>query len=208
MYKNLMNDGNQKTNGSDATASATPKTSQVNDALKAPKNAKGLTMGKLFNTMELMVTTMDEELGIRDKRLDRLDEDVVDHEGRIAALEKGGRTASSEDSFKEFDKKWRAMLDEFTNSAMQKAVDSMVSSKPEKADEPKVTVSSSSVAAGYTGPGRAYKYWDYKTRTYGMTSRVFAAKQIDPGYDPVYVWYDKGQIDHILNEDEIRKYVP
>ncbi|MBR2725361.1 hypothetical protein IKF28_02340 [Candidatus Saccharibacteria bacterium] len=59
------------------------------------------------------------------------------------------------------------------------------------------------------GPGYAYKFWDAKTRTYGISKDIWAAKQISNGaYDPIWVWYKNGQIDHILSDDEIRRYTP
>ena len=59
------------------------------------------------------------------------------------------------------------------------------------------------------GPGRAYKYWDYKTKTYGLKSDLWAAKQAGNGeYTPIWVWYVDGNIDHILDKEEIKKYTP
>ena len=59
------------------------------------------------------------------------------------------------------------------------------------------------------GPGQAYKYWDGKTRTYGVTANIWAAKQISKGdYDIIWVWYRNDQIDHILSDEEIKRYAP
>ncbi len=59
------------------------------------------------------------------------------------------------------------------------------------------------------GPGYAYRYWDAKTRTYGITKDIFAAKQISKGaYDPIWVWFKDGKIDHILSIEELRKCAP
>ena len=66
------------------------------------------------------------------------------------------------------------------------------------------------VASGVkNGPGYAYRYWDATTRTYGLTRDIWAAKQISNGlYDPVWVLYREGEIDHLLDKDEIKKYAP
>lgn len=59
------------------------------------------------------------------------------------------------------------------------------------------------------GAGYAYKYWDYKSRTWCLSVNIWAAKQASNGvYTPVWVWYKNGVIDHILSEEELRKYAP
>lgn len=59
------------------------------------------------------------------------------------------------------------------------------------------------------GPGYAYKYWVAESNTYGITRDIFAAKQASNGaYDPIWVWYKDGKIDHALSIDELRKYAP
>ncbi len=58
-----------------------------------------------------------------------------------------------------------------------------------------------------SGPGYAFRYWDYKNKSYGLTSDIWKAKQ-KGSYAPIWVWYDDGQIDHILSNDELDEYVP
>ena len=60
------------------------------------------------------------------------------------------------------------------------------------------------------GPGHAYKYYQAKTKTYGLThdalkARLLAEKS-NMAYDIVWAWYTDGVIDHILSQDEIQKY--
>lgn len=64
------------------------------------------------------------------------------------------------------------------------------------------------VIYGFTGPSLAYKYWDWKNRTHGITPEVWKARQIDMKYEGVYVWYVDGQIDHVLDNDELVRYIP
>ncbi len=85
--------------------------------------------------------------------------------------------------------------------------------KSEPAPEPAKTENTEakpiSGACYRNGAGYAFKFWQAATRTWGLTSDVWAAKQISNGvYDPIWVWYEDGQIDHILSDDEIKKFVP
>ena len=85
--------------------------------------------------------------------------------------------------------------------------------KSEPAPEPAKTENTEakpiSGACYRNGAGYAFKFWQAATRTWGLTSDVWAAKQISNGvYDPIWVWYENGQIDHILSDDEIKKFVP
>ena len=62
---------------------------------------------------------------------------------------------------------------------------------------------------GFNGPGYGYKYLQPLTGTYGLTSDIWKAKQTSNGvYDPIWVWYSNGTIDHIMTDEELRKYVP
>ena len=64
-------------------------------------------------------------------------------------------------------------------------------------------------AANGDGPGYAYKYWDASRRLWLPTTDIWAAKQAGNGvYEPMWVWYKKGQIHHVMDKEEIRKYVP
>lgn len=59
------------------------------------------------------------------------------------------------------------------------------------------------------GPGYAYKYWDHKTRTWGLKADLWAAKQASNGmYTIVWVWYDNDVIHHFLSDEEIKQYTP
>ena len=81
--------------------------------------------------------------------------------------------------------------------------------KPEPEAEPKIEIRPVGGACCKNGAGYAFKFWQAATRTWGLTSDVWAAKQISNGvYDPIWVWYENGQIDHILSDDEIKKFVP
>lgn len=57
-------------------------------------------------------------------------------------------------------------------------------------------------------PKLIFKYWDFRTRSYGLTADIWAAKQIDDDYDPIWAWYVDDAIDHLMDADEIRKYCP
>ena len=59
------------------------------------------------------------------------------------------------------------------------------------------------------GPGMAYKYWNYKTRTWSITTNIWAAKQLGIDlWEPIWVWYEDGGIDHLLTEEESKLYLP
>lgn len=68
---------------------------------------------------------------------------------------------------------------------------------------------SSGATGAMNGPARAYSYWDYEAQMFGLTTDIWAAKQISNGfYDPVWVWLVDGSIDHVLTAAEIEKYLP
>lgn len=58
------------------------------------------------------------------------------------------------------------------------------------------------------GPGKIYKYWNHATNTWIFVPDKAAAKQLSNIYQKVYVWYKDGEPDHIMNEEEIAKYLP
>ena len=59
------------------------------------------------------------------------------------------------------------------------------------------------------GVGKAYKYWDAETRTWGITSDYWAARQIGGDiWSVIWVWYSDGQIDHLLSVEEMKRYLP
>lgn len=81
--------------------------------------------------------------------------------------------------------------------------------KPEPETEPKIEIRPVGGACCKNGAGYAFKFWQAATRTWGLTSDIWAAKQLSNGvYDPIWVYYVDGNIDHILSGDEIRKFVP
>ncbi len=70
-------------------------------------------------------------------------------------------------------------------------------------------VSEPSGSDGVNGVGKAYRYWNSGTRTWKLSSDIWAAKQVSNGvYDIIWVMYKNGSIDHILSEEEIRAYAP
>ena len=70
-------------------------------------------------------------------------------------------------------------------------------------------VSEPSGTDGVNGVGKAYRYWNAITRTWKLSSDIWAAKQASNGvYDIIWVMYKNGSIDHILSEEEIRAYTP
>ena len=59
------------------------------------------------------------------------------------------------------------------------------------------------------GPGMAYKYWNYKTRTWSITTNIWVAKQLGIDlWEPIWCWYESGNIDHLLTEEETKLYLP
>lgn len=61
----------------------------------------------------------------------------------------------------------------------------------------------------FNGPGMIFKYWNYKTKSYDFKKDIWAAKKAGNGvYEPIWVWFIDGKVDHILNSDEVIKYCP
>ncbi len=59
------------------------------------------------------------------------------------------------------------------------------------------------------GPGMAYKYWNYKTRTWSITTNIWVAKQLGIDlWEPIWCWYENGDIDHLLTDEESKLYLP
>ena len=80
---------------------------------------------------------------------------------------------------------------------------------PDPAPASATTVSAAFAAGNWTGPGYAFKYWDAEKRFWFIKSDIWAAKQAGNGiYEPVWVWYEKGQIRRLLDKDEIERYAP
>ena len=63
-----------------------------------------------------------------------------------------------------------------------------------KADKPRV--------------GKAYKWWDYDTATWNITADVWSANQLSDKWEVVYVWYRNGDIERLLNKEEMEKHCP
>lgn len=183
MYKNLINESNSKSADSAKTAATTPKAAPRTTPKTPSKVGPGgryVSVERHVKDLKTFAEVLDSELSERDQRLDGL-------EGRVSVLE-GKFNASS-------------------------APAPAPEPEPEPVPEPKksdddVTFDTKQSPAGFTGPGRAYRFWDFETRTYGLTSKAYAAKQIDKDYAIVYVWYQDGCINHLLTKEEIKKYIP
>ena len=85
--------------------------------------------------------------------------------------------------------------------------------KAEPAPEPQPEIHEEAVKHTSTschpdGPGKAYKYWHYKTRTWNFAADYWAATQNSDIWKVVWVWYKDGVIDHILTNEEIKEFLP
>ena len=121
-----------------------------------------------------------------------------DHETRLKKLEEACKKSAAEASPKEETQKTEPKA-----PASGQAQESKVASSKE---EPKTD---GGCCGSYRGPGRGYKYWDYESRSCRICSDIWAAKQASGGcYDPIWVWYEAGEIHHVLSNDEIRRYIP
>ena len=59
------------------------------------------------------------------------------------------------------------------------------------------------------GPGKAYKYWNYRERFWMLTEDFWVARQLGGDlWDIVWVWYQDGAIHHVMTEKEIQRYLP
>lgn len=56
--------------------------------------------------------------------------------------------------------------------------------------------------------GKAYKWWDYETGTWNLTTDVWSANQLSDKWEVVYVWYEGGGVERLLNKEELKKYCP
>lgn len=64
-------------------------------------------------------------------------------------------------------------------------------------------------AFAYEGPGKAYKYWSYKTRSFKVTPDIWKANQASNGvWEVIWVWYHNGAVHHILDDEELELYCP
>ena len=83
--------------------------------------------------------------------------------------------------------------------------------QPQKEADPPQDVASATLDYAYhkDGVGKAYKYWDSDTRTWGITPDYWAARQIGGDiWSVIWVWYSDGVIDHLLSAEEVHRYLP
>ena len=84
------------------------------------------------------------------------------------------------------------------------------STKAAPAAEPEVKPVITSIS-GYAseGPGKAYKFWDYKARSWRVTPDIWVANQASNGvWEVIWVWYHNGAVHHILDNEELMLYCP
>ncbi len=123
---------------------------------------------------------------------------LTDHENRIKRLEDlaGISTATTPDPAT-------------TTASGSANPPSDPGSKAATSPAPAITNPASQPVAPRNGPGYAYKYWDYKTHTWGLKADLWAAKQASNGmYVIVWAWYDNDVIHHLLSDEEIKQYTP
>lgn len=81
--------------------------------------------------------------------------------------------------------------------------------KSDKPKEPVCVATSCCDSSAFNGPGKAYRYWDYQSRSYLLTTSIWRANQAGNGeWDVIWVWYKDGEIHHVLDNEELRKYCP
>lgn len=54
--------------------------------------------------------------------------------------------------------------------------------------------------------GKAYKWWDYESATWNIATDVWSANQLSDKWEVIYVWYKDGEIERLLNKEELDKY--
>lgn len=162
--------------------------------------AKAKKSSRLTNA-ELAEMTRKLALAVRDCQdsLDEAEDAIIDHEVRIRDLEV--------EVFGESKAKPKPVKK--PEPTPEPIPEPEPEPTPEPTPEPKPEIRSISGACYKNGAGYAFKFWQAETRTWGLTSDIWAAKQLSNGvYTPIWVWYVKGKIDHILSNDEIKKYAP
>ena len=173
-------------------------TSVPEPAPEVKVEAKTKKSSRLTNA-ELAEMTRKLALAVRDCQdsLDEAEDAIVDHEVRIRDLEVSVFGES------------KAKPKPVKKPEPTPEPEPMPEPEPEPKPEPKIEIRSTSGACYKNGAGYAFKFWQAETRTWGLTSDIWAAKQLSNGvYTPIWVWYVKGKIDHILSNDEIKKYAP
>ncbi len=136
---------------------------------------------------------------------------IDNHEQRIKALEEAmpKKLGAAKECSDKTETKTETCTE--TKSAKTKSAATKSTSKSAAASQTQEAECKDARVASWVknGPGYAYRYWDATTRTYGLTRDIWAAKQISNGlYDPIWVLYRDGEIDHLLDKDEIKKYAP
>ncbi|MBP5648296.1 hypothetical protein J6X04_03385 [Candidatus Saccharibacteria bacterium] len=168
----------------------------------APKaEAKVAKKSSRLTNAELAEMTRKLALAVRDCQdsLDEAEDAIIDHEVRIRDLEV--------EVFGESKAKPKPVKK--PEPEPEPTPEPEPEPTPEPTPEPEPEIRSISGACYKNGAGYAFKFWQAETRTWGLTSDIWAAKQLSNGvYTPIWVWYVKGKIDHILSNDEIKKYAP
>ena len=122
---------------------------------------------------------------------------------RIAAQKAAAEAAAAKEAEKEaeFRKMVAEIWDEMTRDNAQASSTATPPPLPSRNTK-------ANYADGFNGPGMGYKYPNYALGCYSLTSDIWKAKRISNGvYDPIWVWYKDGRIDHILDAAELEKYV-
>ena len=177
-----------KQQGSKKTATTPPPTSA--DDRKIAK------LARITNELRGILNEHIEDYGaFKDEILDV----CSDHETRLRRIESHCKLATEATAANEADD---------SEAETPKKSTSRKADKAESEAEPEVKDYSGDGEV-YNGPGYAYLYWSAKYRRWGIKTDLWAAKQAGNGvYEPIWVWYKDGKIDHILSEDEIKKYTP
>lgn len=82
-------------------------------------------------------------------------------------------------------------------------------SKPAAKPAPKAKAAPKTISCGFTGPKKAYKYWNHKTRTWSIDADIWVAQQFGGSlWVPIWCWFEDGEIDHILEQDEVTNFLP
>lgn len=180
----------------EAEGNANPKP-ETGAGKPAPK--KPLTLKELAVRLAETANTFSNELEARDERLNGHDKDLEDHEKRLAKLELAAEQTAS------------APAEPETEPTAEPQNESAPQPEPKpqaEQSEPKA-LPAVVKGTGKNGPGMGYTYWDWQTKTWGITSDVWVAEQLSNGnWKGIWVWYKNGVIDHELSREELAKYTP
>ena len=140
------------------------------------------------------VHSVEDAFGRAEKVLD-------DHEKRLSDLEKH--------CLNEAAKKAADPAPAATAAKKAAADPAPAASAVKKVEEDVKYLNEAGVNKCFNGPGLAYKYWIPKLKMWGIKVDLWAAKRAGNGvYEPVWVWFVDGAIDHILDAEEVRQYAP